>query len=130
MKLILAQDKPLEIQLGAVDFKVHSITNKENEQGDTVLNVKLVGIDSEGVKQTIYENFVNNEAAVWKIYQFGESLGLGEQFESREIDTNELIDMVGRAVIDRKHCDEDSRYTYRYFVKKFLPLVVNGDEHA
>ena len=92
-------DKPLEN--GKATFVVSEWEETVTEKGNDMITITLTVTDKVGSSRKMRDHFVTTDNMLWKLKDFCKSIGLGEQFESGEVNDEDAIDRKGVVDITR-----------------------------
>jgi len=129
MKLNIAPKsipKPLALEVMA--FEVDGIEVKLTKNGDQMIVVKLQVTDSFGVTKYIKDYLITSEDKNWRLYKFADAIGMREQFESGEIDTDDLVGMKGYLKVNEEAIKDSKDNSKRYIVEHYVPMLVVESE--
>ncbi len=125
------QPKSFGVKEGEVMFTVKEITEATSKNGNDMLTAKLLLEDQDGNQTTCFDNFVMTDAAIWKFYDFGDAIGQTEQFETCEIDPEDLVGETGMCVVSKqKNKDQDSKYKFRYNIDSYVVETSENPEEV
>jgi hypothetical protein len=92
MKLNIPAKKDYAFVLGEADYQVIDVQFKEqNKNGDAMIILKLKVTDENDSTRTVYDGLTLNDKGATKVHAFGASIGMVDEFDALEIDTDELI---------------------------------------
>lgn len=81
---------------GTYDFEIHDASEEISKAGNEQIKLTVWIFDSNGERKTCFDYLGAAANVQWKVRQFAASVGLISQYESGELDVNEIVDRTGK----------------------------------
>lgn len=84
-------------RVGTYDFEVHDAADDVSKSsGEEMIKLTLYVFDTAGDKRTVFDYLPSAEKAQWKVRGFCQAVGLVAQYESGELDVNDIYQRTGK----------------------------------
>lgn len=81
---------------GTYDFEIHDASEELSKAGNDQIKLTVWVFDTQGERKTCFDYLGATEKVQWKTRQFCQSVGLIAQYESGELDVNDIVERTGK----------------------------------
>ena len=82
---------------GTYDFEIHDASEEISKaSGNEQIKLTVWVYDAQGDRKTVFDYLGATEKVQWKTRQFATSVGLVAQYESGELDVNDIVERTGK----------------------------------
>jgi len=81
---------------GTYDFEIHDASEEISKAGNEQIKLTVWVFDDQGDRKTCFDYLGATEKVQWKTRQFCQSVGLITQYESGELDVNDIVERTGK----------------------------------
>lgn len=81
---------------GTYDFEIHDASEEISKAGNEQIKLTVWVFDAQGERKTCFDYLGATEKVQWKTRQFCQAVGLIAQYESGELDVNDIAERTGK----------------------------------